>query len=415
MGPTQQLPALHVALLTAGRDKPYAFGIGMALISQGFALDIIGGDDLDIPQWRNLPHTRFLNMRGNMEASANIFRKAFRILDYYVRLIVYALRTDANVFHILWNNKFEAFDRVLLMLYYKLLGKRVVLTVHNVNAKERDSTDSWWNRLTLKIQYYLLDHLFVHTERMKRELGKQFHVPLTKISVIPFGINNAVPDTDLSPMEAKKRLGIEETERVILFFGNIAPYKGLEILIDAFRIIMSEGKPYRLIIAGNPKNCESYWTSIQSLLNHHANQDRILRKIEYVPDDETEVYFKASDLVVLPYRHIFQSGVLSLGYSFGLPVVATDVGALRDDIIEGETGYVCRPDDAEDMAKVIVSYFTSTLYLQLNSNREKIREYARQRYSWDEVRKITAGVYNGVINSGSRISNTSGSKAKQTR
>jgi glycosyltransferase involved in cell wall biosynthesis len=279
------------------------------------------------------------------------------------------------------------------MLYYKFLGKKTLLTVHNVNKRDRDSNDLWFNRLTLKIQYRLVDHLFVHTERMKRELSEQFDVSASKISVIPFGINNAVPNTSLSPDEARRRLGIAEKDRTILFFGNIAPYKGLEYLVEAFRLVMAGGGEYRLIIAGNPKNCESYWSVIRDSLDHHANRDRILQKIEFVPDVETEVYFKAADVVVLPYRHIFQSGVLSLGYSFGLPVIASDVGAMREDIIEGKTGFVCRPEDPADLARVIEKYFSSDLYHKLSGRRYEIQEYARQRYSWDVVGQMTVDVY----------------------
>ena len=361
MSRSPETPPIRVALLTAGRDRPYAFGIGTALASGGFPLDIIGGDDLDLPQWRTKPQVRFLNLRGDISASASHFQKVLRIVDYYTRLLFYSARTNANIFHILWNNKFEAFDRVPLMLYYKLLRKKTLLTVHNVNTQERDSVDSQWNRFTLKLQYRLLDHLFVHTERMKRELVGQFNVPPTKVSVIPFGINNSVPDTALSTKEARCRLRIEVADRTILFFGNIAPYKGLEYLLEAFGFIMAAGGCYRLIIAGNPKNCEAYWSTIQSLLSAHTYRDRIIQKIEFVPDEETEVYFKAADVVVLPYRHIFQSGVLSLGYSFGVPVVATDVGALRDDIVEGKTGFVCRPEDARELADAIVRYFSSEL------------------------------------------------------
>ena len=114
---------------------------------------------------------------------------------------------------------------------------------------------------------------------------------------------------------------------------------------------------YRLIIAGNLKNCETYWNDIQEMITRDGNGGQILLKIEYIPDDETEVYFKAADLLVLPYRHIYQSGVLFLGYSFGLPVVATDVGALREEVIEGRTGFVCRPEDSVDLARAIEKYF----------------------------------------------------------
>ena len=388
---------LKVTLLTAGRDRPYAFGIATALMAKGLSLDIIGSDDLDCSEWHGTPNVRFLNLRGDMREDASLPKKIARVLLYYVRLILYAVTAKPKIFHILWNNKFETFDRVPLMLYYKLLGKKTLLTVHNVNARTRDSNDTWFNRLTLKIQYRLVDHLFVHTEKMKRELMEQFDVSASAISVIPFGINNAVPDTNLKPEEARRRLGIPEYDRVILFFGNIAPYKGLEYLIVAFEHVMAGGGAYRLIIAGKPKNCEDYSNVVLKSLNRHVNRERILRKIEYISDDETEVYFKAADVMVLPYRYIYQSGVLFLGYSFGLPVIAADVGALREDIIEGKTGYLCKPEDSADLASGIEKYFASDLYHDLNNRKQEIREYARQRYSWDIVGELTKNVYKELL------------------
>ena len=123
----------------------------------------------------------------------------------------------------------EIFDRTLLLMYYRVLGKRLVFTVHNVNAGKRDGNDGFLNRLTLRIQYRLVDHLFVHTERMKRELMLDFGVSPEKVSVIPFGINSTVPDTALTRAEARQRLGLDASHKTILFFGNIAPYKGLAV------------------------------------------------------------------------------------------------------------------------------------------------------------------------------------------
>jgi len=390
-------PALKVALLTAGRDHPYAFGMGTALMTAGISVDIIGASDLDHPQWYGKPHVRFLNLRGDMSDTASLLKKISRVLAYYGKLLRYAVTSRADVFHILWNNKFETFDRVPLMLYYKLLGKKTVLTVHNVNARERDANDSWFNRVTLRIEYKLADHLFVHTDRMKAELAQQFGVLPQKISVIPFGINNAVPQTVLLPQEARLRLGIADRERVLLFFGNIAPYKGLEYLVEAFRLVMDRGKGYRLIVAGNPKNCDEYWGSIRASLERHPYRDHILQRIEFIPDAETEVYFKAADILVLPYRYVYQSGVLFLGYSFGLPVIAADVGALKEGIIEGETGWVCKPEDSNDLAKSIETYFASSLYENLESRMSAIRDFALKRHSWDVVGSITVDVYKELL------------------
>src|SRR5215467_13167858 len=200
--------AFIVSLLTGGDDKPYVFGLSTELISKGLALEVIGSDEIDCPAYHNTPRLSFLNLRGDQNPNASLLRKVLRISGYYFRLIRYAATSKPKIFHILWNNKFLHFDRTLLTYYYKMLGKKIVLTVHNVNAGKRDHNDSALNRFTLRIQYRLADHLFVHTEKMKQELVQEFGVQASRIGVIPLGINNAVPKTALTPDEAKRRLGI---------------------------------------------------------------------------------------------------------------------------------------------------------------------------------------------------------------
>jgi glycosyltransferase involved in cell wall biosynthesis len=388
-----------VALLTGGADRPYAFGLATALISKGTPLDLIGNDDLDCPEFYGKPGVNFLNLRGNQRPDAGFPTKVLRVSRYYAKLIRYAATAKPRIFHILWNNKFQLFDRTLLMLYYKVLGKRIVLTLHNVNAGRRDSDDTCLNRFTLGIQYRLSDHIFVHTEKMKRELIKEFGEEETRVTVIPFGINNSVPNTHLTPAEAKQRLGVLDDKRTILFFGHIAPYKGLEYLIAAFHEIVAQGDEYRLIVAGQPKNGHRYWAVIRETIREDVERGRVLLKADYIPDEETEVYFKAADVLVLPYRHIYQSGVLFLGYSFGLPVLAADVGSLKEEIVEGRTGFVVRPEDPVDLARALERYFASDLYRELNSRRQEIRDYATERHSWDVVSEITLSVYAGLSRS----------------
>src|SRR6266487_753164 len=208
--------AAHVALLTGGGDKPYALGMAAAMTSVGIRVDFIGSDDLNVPEVVTNPQVNFLNLRGDQRSEASPMAKVRRVLRYYLRLIGYAATAKPKLFHILWNNKFQLFDRTLLMLYYKLLGKRIVLTAHNVNAGKRDSNDSWLNRFSLKCEYTLSDHIFVHTEKMRHELSSEFGISPGKVSVIPFGINNTTPNTDLSAGEAKRRLGLINDDKAIL-------------------------------------------------------------------------------------------------------------------------------------------------------------------------------------------------------
>jgi glycosyltransferase involved in cell wall biosynthesis len=390
---------LRVALLTGGGDKPYALGMAAALTSEDISCDFIGSDDLSVPELLTNGRVNFLNLRGNQNPNANPIQKMARVLAYYCRLVGYSAGAKPKIFHILWNNKFQLFDCTLLMLYYKLLGKRIVFTVHNVNAGKRDSNDSWLNRLSLKVQYHLSDHLLVHTDVMKREINSEFHVPESKVSVIPFGINNTVPNTGLSSAEAKRRLNVSSRDKVMLFFGNIAPYKGLEYLIAAFSALLEKDRSYRLLIVGKPKGPQSYWNEIQRTIINSNIGERVIEKIEYVPDEETELYFKAADALVLPYAHVFQSGVLFLGYSFGLPAIAANVASLKNEIVEGKTGLVFRAQDASDLARKIDEYFKSALFSNLENTRSQIKQYANDRYSWSKVAEITTGVYSNLVSS----------------
>jgi D-inositol-3-phosphate glycosyltransferase len=389
---------MDVGLLTGGGDRPYALGMVQALAGQGIGIDLIGSDELDCPDVRRTPGLTFLNLRGDRSDEAGLPTKIARTVAYYVRLVRYAATARPRLFHILWNNRLQLIDRTAVMLYYKALGKKVVLTAHNVNSGLRDGDDSALNRLSLRAQYRLSDHIFVHTEQMKTQLRDQFGVPGSTITVIPFGLNETVPNTPLSRDEARHRLGIDRGERVILFFGKIAPYKGLDCLLRAFQEIVRSGGRYRLVVAGKARGGqEAYLDGVQKLMDTEGVRERILRKLEFIPDEHTEIYFKAADVLVLPYRYIFQSGVLFLAYSFGLPVIATDVGALREDIVEGRTGFLCKPDDPGDLAATIEAYFESGLFKGLADARQEIREHASRMHSWDVVGERVADVYSGLL------------------
>jgi D-inositol-3-phosphate glycosyltransferase len=388
---------IAIALLTGGGDKPYALGMASTLSAHGIAVDFIGSDELNIPEIRNLRLLRFFNLRGDQRTGAPLLSKVTRLLHYYLRLIRYAATARPKIFHLLWNNKFEYFDRTLLMLFYRLLGKRVVVTAHNVNAGKRDSNDSYFNRLTLRIQYRLAERIFVHTPRMKQEMISEFGIPEGKVVVIPFGINNTAPNTALTRDDAKRQFGITSAQKTLLFFGNIVPYKGLEHLLEAVAILVKKDPEYRIIVGGRIKDCADYWERIVRTIATANLSDHIVQKIEYIPDEQVEAYFKAADVLVLPYTHVFQSGVLFLGYSFGLPAIVSDVGSMREDVIEGQTGFVSKARDPENLSQVIEEYFGSTLFENLDVRRSDIQQFANERYSWDKVAEITKGTYGEVL------------------
>ena len=255
---------IRVAILTGGQDATYAHGLTKALVKRGTGIDFIGSDGLDAPFLRRCSKIRFLNLRGNQREDVSLLAKAYRLIRYYARVVQYAVRSDAPVFHILWNNKIESLDRTLIMLLYRMCGRRVVLTAHNVNSAKRDGKDSWFNRATLRCQYALADHIFVHTEKMKGELTRDFRVESSRVSVIPFGLNDETPRSDLSGDDARSRLGLSVKDKVALVFGQIAPYKGMEFLVRSLPGILANLPDFRLVVAGKvKKGHEPYWRTLE--------------------------------------------------------------------------------------------------------------------------------------------------------
>jgi glycosyltransferase involved in cell wall biosynthesis len=385
----------QISVLTGGKDLHYSFGLVSALAASNIKIDLIGGEDFESLEWP--PEVRFLNLRGDQRGNAPVLQKMSRVLAYYSRLVAYAARSRTELFHILWNNKFEFFDRTCLMFFYKLLGKKIALTAHNVNAGERDGCDSLINRLSLRIQYRLCDRIFVHTNKMKSELISDFGVSEDKIVLIPFGINNAVPHSALTKAQARERLGLAPNHKVILFFGSLAPYKGLHYLVDAFETVGKQEPLAQLVIAGAPKGPPEYWKQIQADLQGKPWLNRVIQKVDFIPDHDIEFYFKAADVLVMPYVHIFQSGILFLAYSFGLPVVAADVGSLKEEVVEGVTGFICPPQNPTALADCIRKYFQSSLYRELEARRPEIKLFAGEKHSWNQIANITNSAYSQIM------------------
>jgi glycosyltransferase involved in cell wall biosynthesis len=238
----------------------------------------------------------------------------------------------------------------------------------------------------------------VHTALAKRELLADFGIQESQITAIPFGLNDTIPKTELTSRDARVQLGIDEVDRVVLFFGQIAPYKGLEYLIEALSAEQLAGRRLHVVIAGKVKRgFESYWETVREAVAKVPATHRVTAHVRFIPDGEVERYFKAADLVVLPYTAIFQSGVPFLAFSFGLPVVATDVGSLREDIRDDINGYICAPRDSRALASVIARYFDSEMYRLKDERRAAIRMLALEKHSWEMVGRTLSAVYKSVL------------------
>lgn len=177
--------------------------------------------------------------------------------------------------------------------------------------------------------------------------------------------------------EARTKLSIAPAEKVLLFFGYIRAYKGLNFLIDALPIILKKFT-VRLIIAG--EFYEGRTQTINQIKKLYLEKFIIL-KDDYIPNEDVGLYFAATDVVVLPYVSATQSGIIQIAYNYNKPVITTNVGGLPEVIKEGATGYIVPARSASALAEAIFNFFQVKHTINFA---EKIQEHKKQ-YSWDRL------------------------------
>lgn len=173
--------------------------------------------------------------------------------------------------------------------------------------------------------------------------------------------------------DARARLKIHPDKKTLLFFGFIRDYKGLDILIDAFGTLDDS---FQLVIAGEPYGSfDKYLDQINRL----KNKDNVYVFNDYISDDQVPGFFAASDVCVLPYKSATQSGITSIAYHFNVPLIATDVGGLKESIHHMKTGIVVDKPTVELTANAINQYFRGNLQSGFHAEIELLKE----ELSWE--------------------------------
>jgi glycosyltransferase involved in cell wall biosynthesis len=174
---------------------------------------------------------------------------------------------------------------------------------------------------------------------------------------------------------ARKFLGLPEEGKLILFFGFIRAYKGLDLLIEAMSDERIRQQGIRLLVAGEfYQDGTPYLEQIKRL----GLQDSIVMRTEFITDSEVRYYCCAADLIVQPYKHATQSGVTPLAYHFEKPMVVTNVGGLPDMVPDGKAGLVAEPN-AASIADHIIEFYIKGEDHFLPALREE-----KKKYSWNK-------------------------------
>jgi glycosyltransferase involved in cell wall biosynthesis len=228
------------------------------------------------------------------------------------------------------------------------LRRQLLVLCHNVLPHEPRRWDPLLARMALS-----LGTRFIVQSREERDrlLGL---VPDAKVTVVPHPVYDMFAGDRVPREEARRRLGLPLDQPVMLFFGMVREYKGLEDILAALPKLQASLERLTLVVAGE------FWDDKRpylELIDRLGVGEWVIIEDRYIPNEEVSFYFSAADVLIAPYRKITGSGVVQMARGFGLPVITTAVGGMAEVRANGGMGVLVPPGDVEALGQAILHFF----------------------------------------------------------
>lgn len=309
----------------------------------------------------------------------NFVCKVFRYLYGHIRSFRDAKKEGVKIVHLHFFT-FRIIDYLVLILA-RLMNFVIIATIHDVNAFDEKA-----NQAIEKKCYKLVNAIIVHNESSYNDLKKK-NIQIKNITIIPHG--NYKPFIEVSSSKRK------ESDFSLLFFGQIKKVKGLDILLKAMKIIKEKGyNNIHLVVAGKAwKSDLDYYID---LIKDLDIQNYVRTDFRYIPDNQVAQFYINTDLVILPYTEIYQSGVILLTMSYGKPVLCSNLDAFKEIVIDGQTGFLFKNNDEVDLADKIINIYEHQETITRVINQADI--LMDTKYDWVEIGKNTIAFYYKSMN-----------------
>ena len=296
------------------------------------------------------------------------------------------IHSQADLLHAQWWSLPLAPIYFTLCLVFKFRKKPIVFTVHNVQSHESSKLFNTVARWLFRFG----DHFIVHSRQNRQQLTACYGTRPECISLIPHGSLDFQVRCTADRDGIRREMGIAGKQKVVLLFGAIRAYKGIETALRAFRKVLYEEPESRLLIAGKPWEP---WEPYQLLIRDLGLDRNVDLHLDYVPSGDVHRFFCAADLVILPYHHFdSQSGVGSTAVSFRKPMIVTNVGGLPE--LVGDKRFIVPPMDCDALAEAMTLCLGNPEILAAMA---KASEDIAGGLSWTAIAEKTCGVYRRVI------------------
>ena len=293
-----------------------------------------------------------------------------RILDSINPVSFYGTAKSINKFNpdIYISSYWMTFFGPSLGIVAKRLNPKIkkIAILHNVKPHEKRFFDQAANQFFLKNH----DGFVVLSDTVEKDLLSI--LPSAKVLKLKHPNYNHFGEK-LNQVDALQKLDLDQHKKTILFFGIIRDYKGLDILLEAFNELSDD---FQLIIAGE---CYGSFDRYKNLIEQNRNKDRIKLHQKYISDQEVKLFFSAADVCILPYKSATQSGITAISFHFEVPIIATDVGGLKETIKNEQNGLIVESANSQNIKFAIEKYFDEQLKLRFQT---KIAE-ENEENSWN--------------------------------
>lgn len=287
---------------------------------------------------------------------------------------VRALRADLIVFKF-WMPFFAPSYGVIAAIARWRRATRTMFICDNVIPHERRPGD----RLLTRFAFRFIDSYVVQSRAVERDLRLWKKDPL--LAYLPHPVYE-IFGQEMPRSEARRGLrGVDaamdlgDDERVLLFFGYVRDYKGLDVILDAMPAIRARMQVKLLVVGEFYNNERQYREQVRRL----GIGDAVIFHSAYVPNEDVGVFFSAADVLTLPYKSATQSGIIQIAYNFHRPVIATDVGGLGEVIVDGRTGSIVPPGQPAAIAEAVIAFFENERFEEYRAG--VIEE--KKKYSWE--------------------------------
>lgn len=353
----------------------YNYGLASGLSINGVNVKLFTSEETKVRSYENVD--TYLVFK-KVWSTKNKVLKAIKLFSGYKRAYRLIKNEGIRIVH------FHIFDfnwlNYLALLLAKKNGFSVVLTVHDVSSFKGDSGKGLKQKIV-----DLTSKIIVHNNYSYNMLVSQVKLTKANVAVIPHG--NYLPF-----VTPKNQNRISSEPLNLLFFGQIKKVKGLEILLKAIQLVTQKNYKIKLTIAG--KVWHDSKEKYEELINELGITDVVDTNFNYIPENKVDSYFHSADVVVLPYHRIYQSGVLLMSMSYGVPVLTSDLEPFQEVITDNLNGFTFTSGNSESLANRI----EDILQLDLTPIAEESKKLMLEKFGWNVIGEKTKNLYKTIEN-----------------